>query len=763
MEGFGLWTSSPNGTEAQPVALTGVRLAARISALGQQTCVEQVFINREQRPIEALYTFPLPENAAVCAFEVLTGERVLTGAIEELAKGMEQYDKALSEGHGAFMAELWRPDVFSTRIGNLKPGQAVLVRLTYLADVDLADRRLRLSFPTTLAPRYGTATGMDPLDALVESDALNPPHILCVPYGLEISVEIDLGLKLKSLASPTHGLRVEPGEGTAWKATLAGGRAEMNRNIIIEAELAREPGARAVLEPGLDAGESFAAVTFLPEFETADLDAPAPREIVFLLDCSGSMEGPSIDQAKRALALCLKCLNEGDRFNICCFGSSFQLMKPESVLYTQASLDAALAHVAGIHASLGGTELHAPLEALLTTARDRLLRDIVLLTDGQVSNEPAILKLAAAHRGRARIFAFGIGPASSEFLVKGVARATAGASDFIAAGERIEDKVLRMFARLASPRLENVEIDWHGARADAEPSHPAALFDGEPLRVAARFSGTTPREVTLRATWQGRRKEWHVPIEHLASAGISRDSHPLLASTWARARLAALELTRGDGQRAAIVDLSRRYHILSRETTFIAIEHRSLEERTRGLPAQRRIPVMLAAGWGGHPTMDLLAGAPAPMLRCAPAAAPCMPAESARFAVRKRRRGSPDVSLGRELTDAAPQPLDPLHALLLGQSAEGWFAADPLLDQPTLNGNAWNVAPLRQQLDALTASLATGLQPKALATALVLRALHDCFPAREPEWRLAAQKARRWLAKHAPATKAWVEAAQSVS
>jgi Ca-activated chloride channel family protein len=730
--------------------------------------------------IEAVYTFPLPEDAAVCGFEVITGDRVLTGELEELAKGMEHYDRAVAVGDGAFMAELWRPDVFSTRVGNLKPGQAVLIRLTYVAAVEIADRKLRLSFPTTLAPRYGTATGMDPVDAVVEADALNPPHVLSVPYGLELTVHIDLGLKIKSLGSPSHGLRVEAGEGTGWKATLSNGRVAMNKDVIVEAELAKEAGASATVEPGVEAGETFAAVTFLPEFDEAELDAPGPREIVFLLDCSGSMGGPSIEQAKRALALCLGCLNEGDRFNICRFGSTFELMQAESVVYTQATLDAALAYVGRIGANLGGTELYAPLETLLKTTHAGLVREILLLTDGQVTNEPAIVQLVAAHRGRARIFSFGIGPASSAFLVNGVGRASGGASDFIAAGERVEDKVLRMAARMASPRLEAVEVAWLGVDAEMEPRQVSALFDGEPLRVSARFAGRVPGEVALRATWQGQRKEWRVPLS-AKGAGGAGERAVMVAALWARARIAGLELSDApdaEARRGTIVALSKRYHVLSRETTFLAIEHRSVEERSRGVPAQRRIPVMLAEGWGGVEKEMLsevccsMAGGSAPAQAMSPAAAPSV--APGHKAVARDRRGegmlkkarrllSGESRVSRSLHDggvpgAEAAPADLLHALLLRQSAEGWFAWDGVLEGGTVEGKAWNVAAMRRELEARVTALAEPTRSRAVATALTVRALRDVFAGREDQWRLAAGKAVRWLARHAPEVKAWLDA-----
>ena len=168
------------------VALRGVRVHARLAGMSQRTTVEQTFVNLEPRAIEAVYTFPLPEGAAVCAFEVITGDRVLSGVVEESDKAIEQYDDAIADGDGAFLMEQERPDVFTVRVGNLKPRQAATIRLTYVCALDRVDREIRIAFPTTVAPRYVTATATDPLDAQIDGDALNPPHVLTVPYGLAI-------------------------------------------------------------------------------------------------------------------------------------------------------------------------------------------------------------------------------------------------------------------------------------------------------------------------------------------------------------------------------------------------------------------------------------------------------------------------------------------------------------------------------------------------------------------------------------------------
>jgi Ca-activated chloride channel family protein len=197
--------------ETDRIALRGVRVKAKIAALSVKATIEQTFVNLEDRAIEAVYTFPLPEGAAVCGFEVITGDRVLTGKIDETDAAMKQYDEAIEEGHGAFALESDRPDVFTLRVGNLKPKQAATIRISYVSALERVDRSIRVAFPTTVAPRYATTSGMNPIDAAIEGDALNPPHVWQVPYGLSMEVEIDLAQRARSITSPTHVITPSPG------------------------------------------------------------------------------------------------------------------------------------------------------------------------------------------------------------------------------------------------------------------------------------------------------------------------------------------------------------------------------------------------------------------------------------------------------------------------------------------------------------------------------------------------------------------------
>ena len=350
-------------------------------------------------------------------------------------------------------------------------------------------------------------------------------------------------------------------------------------------------------------GEGYLAVTFVPEFDVDSmLDTPA-SETIFVLDCSGSMMGDSIAQATAALGLCLRSMSIGDSFNICCFGSTWELLCSEPLVYSQMSLNHALTYIRNVR-DLGGTELRAPLEAILSQkVQTGQVRQVILLTDGQVSNEPAVVELARKHRKSNRIFSFGIGSACSAYLVKGIARASGGAAEFITSGERIDDKVLRTFGRIASPPVTDVSIDWDGCDVQTLAELPP-IFDGDALAVFGRATGRFPKKVTLNCTTPAGRKSWSVPVPP------PMEDNGVIATMWARRTIQSMEEVNGTEvnrarvpgetrEREILISLSKQFGLLCSLTTFVAVEHRSLSERNNGDPAVQRVPVMLAAGWGG--------------------------------------------------------------------------------------------------------------------------------------------------------------------
>ena len=770
--GIGLRTAN----ESDRIALRGVRLRARVAGMSLKATLEQTFVNLEARAIESVYTFPLPEGAAVCGFEIVFFDKVFTGVVEETDRAIRKYDDAITDGDGAYLLEQHRPDVFCVRVGNLKPRQAVTVRLSYVNDVQIVDRSIRLSFPTTVAPRYATSSGVDPIDAAIDADALNPPHVLDVPYGLSMEVEIDLDKVVTGVSSPSHAIEARRGPKQAWMVNFAGGgAAEMDRDVVLNLALAREQEPFA-LATTTAAGERFLAINFLPEFSEEDLTQTQSGETIFVLDCSGSMQGESIAQATAALECCLRAMSAGERFNICRFGSRYELLDTAPLIYDRKTLETALAFVRG-PADLGGTELLAPLEAILSQKPAAgSVRNIVLLTDGQVSNENAVIALAKLRRSCNRFFTFGIGTAASAFLVNGLARVTGGAAEFIAPGERIEEKVLRTFGRIASPPVTDVEIDFGNADAQVAPRVLPPLFDGDALRIFARLPGRMPETVTLRCNAASGPKSWGVAVREAA------DPSDVLPALWARAMIRTIEEEDGVQQTASIsapsldrsnlVEISKRYNIVCGLTSFIAVEHRSLEDRNEGKPALRRVPVQLAAGWGGETAPMYATAAPmrAPVDVSIGLADLCREAEGvlhdsgapAQFLglsggggmnllkrlagdlSKKARRCNPPQKAQRPVVTFRSQ--DDLMQLLASQAADGSFEVASAVNGIMKRAGV-DKATLGAAIDRLVdpKMAASASRTKVHHTLLALVLLQTLFGDRQATWIRAFKKAIRFI------------------
>ena len=343
--------------EGAPVPLLGVRITGHLQGRAAELKVAQRYRNTEQKPIEAVYLFPLPEDAAVCGLEVRTGDRVLRGDIEEREKAFELYDEAMSEGHGAVLLDQERPNVFQMSVGNLLPGQeaVVEVRMVYRAAVEA--KGVRLMIPAAVSPRYVPKSFSD--EQRREFERTAPDYALAVPYGMTVEVEAEMASDIRVVESPSHTVRSEM-NGHRARVTLSREEAAMDKNFVLTVGTEKPHEAQALFSRFND--REHILLELYP-----DLPSPAeagPREVWFLIDCSGSMDGDSIAQARRAVELCLRTLRDGDRFQIVRFGSSYEFLFRQPRKYSQKTLDEAVQKVRAMEADLGGTEILSPVKAI---------------------------------------------------------------------------------------------------------------------------------------------------------------------------------------------------------------------------------------------------------------------------------------------------------------------------------------------------------------------------------------------------------------
>ncbi len=763
--------------DGQSVPLTAVHISGDLLGNTARITVAQTYRNSTSTPMEAVYTFPLATGASVSSFEARIGERRVIGQVMESEEAFERYDDAMADGHGAFLLDQHRPNIFTASVGNLNVGDEAVIEISYVCVLEQEGNAIRFTLPTTISPRYVSASG--PEVGQPDAERVNPPKALAVPYALTLDLKVKTLSPIASVESPSHSIRTELDDGSA-RVTLANRDATMDRDFVLLVE------ERAPNQPGMAIeerdGEYFAMLRMLPSLE--DIPAAGPQEIHFVLDCSGSMGGTSIGEAVRALELCVRALSEGDRFNIIPFGTSYRMLWPEPRAYSQRTLDAAVAYVRACGANMGGTEILTPLKHILEQpSREGVLRKVLLLTDGQVSNEADVIRLAQTHRDRATIFSFGIGAGSSEHLVRGVAKASGGISEFIFPGERIEPKVLRTFGRVRAPSLAEPKVSW-ASEIEQAPARLSRLYPEDVLTVFARSSEPFAGELVLRAG----ERNWKIE-----AAGFTPVNAGTISTLWAKNHIADLEsktTRRGSNQRRSgadgerkldrVITLSKKYGVLCGQTSFVAVDVRSESEKTEEQAQLRVVPIALTDGWGsggrsrgfgraggvgvaapfsmappspmapqpktGRSRMSANAlAAMAPQMQYAVAPGP-PPAAAPRAGAKGAKRKSLRSMFKKAMTPSRPavqqamaSASDSLYDVLLTQKANGSFALGAEIS--TLIG-VENYAALEAAKGAQDATL--------LATSAVVFWLENRASERRGEWSAAVTKARGWLAKQAP-------------
>ncbi|QSQ20537.1 VWA domain-containing protein [Pyxidicoccus parkwayensis] len=588
--------------EGAQVPLQGVEVTGELLGGHARVRVRQRYRNDEKRPVEAVYTFPLPSDGTLSAFSMTCAGRRVEGVVKEREEAFRTYDDAITAGHGAALLDQERANVFTAQVGNLLPGEETVVEVEFLQSVTAEEGAVRWMLPTLVAPRYipgapsGDRTGhgaMDPTSRVPDADRITPP-VGEVHYGLRMDLLVDLGREVV-VESPSHAITVNRESGTRMRVGFSRGEVSLDRDLVLSL---RSPDSSAVFTPlvthrkdGADAG-TF-ALTVIPDL-LAMASAPPKQEVVFVVDVSGSMAGESLPQAQAALRLCLRHLREGDRFNVIAFESNFRSFKPQPVPFTQRTLEEADRWVAALQAD-GGTELLRPMQAAVQAAPDGV---VVLLTDGQVGNEDEILRAVLAERKTARLYSFGIGTNVSDALLRDMAKQTGGAVEFIHPGERIDDKVVAQFSRALAPRVTELQVSFEGVEgAELAPSELPPMVDGVPWTLLGRYPTPGTGKVTLRG--KSGREPFALTVRVDFPAVSDR---PAVEKLWAAERIRGWEAAGLTGRRAEsmkkrIVELAVAHQIVTRYTSFVVVEERTAERRASGQPETRVVPVNAPAGW----------------------------------------------------------------------------------------------------------------------------------------------------------------------
>lgn len=580
--------TSPAGSTG--LVLQGVDVQARLDGLLLRNTLRQRYRNSTGRLVETVYTFPLAHGASLMGLSVTLGDRKLSGAVIEKRQATQRYEQAIDAGDTPVLVEQSAPGLYTANLGNLQDGEEATIELEYAQLLRFAQGSLRLSIPTVVAPRYGDPQaqgGLAPHES-TEAD-------WWARYPFTLTLDLTGPAAQARLSSPSHRIEVQPvarelgapGQGEAVRETVRvtlGQGGWLDRDFVLRLD-GLEGQSFCVTAPDSDETQPQAQAVLASFCPRLPAQEQAALNLKILVDCSGSMGGDSIVQARRALHEVGQWLEPADRIAYFRFGDRCVPMIPALEPCTPKLVARYAKAIEQTEANLGGTELHAALVKVFgpTAKRQAARADVLLITDGEVWNvEPTV---QAARDAGHRLFVVGVSSSPAESLLRELAEHSGGACELVTPNEDIAGAITRMVRRLRAARDIELRLDW-GQPVLWQSPLPQQVFDGETLQVWARL------EQPLQAA----------PILNWSTADATGQDQARQRQADASGTTARLcgerqvdTLTRAEDKLA----LALRYQLVTRQTSLFLVHQRAEGEKAEGLPALEQIRHMMAAGHGG--------------------------------------------------------------------------------------------------------------------------------------------------------------------
>lgn len=554
---------SETGDEPAPRVHTDIDMT--VSGIIARVQVTQQFQNPGDRWVEGVYAFPLPENSAVDQLRMQVGERVIVGEVREKAEAQQLYMQARENGQRASVVHQQRPNIFRTAVANIGPHETVKITLSYLQIVDQQGGRYSLRFPLTITPRY--VPGVSVATAVGD---LQPQfaHVDASRQSVRFNININAGVPVEYIASAYHQIKIDGASGNGYRVELADASVVPDRDFELSWTPVVNGQPSAVLfRESTDAGEHV-LLMFMPPQEHDALRTS--REVIFIIDTSGSMSGASIEQAREALLTGLKTLLPTDRFNLIQFNSTHDCLFDAPVAATADNIAVARRYVEGLRAD-GGTEMLPALTAAFAMPHSpEHLRQVLFITDGAVSNEAELMHVIRQGLGDARLFTVGIGSAPNGYFMRTAAQMGRGTFTFIGQGSEVEQRMNELLRKLTAPVLTDITLYWpDGVTPEYAPASIGDLYADEPLLITARL----PQETGGILNITGRSvRVWgrQIPL-HAA------ESRTGVATLWARNRIEDIVNQQAQGVaddviRSQVLPLALQYQVVSKYTSLVAID-----------------------------------------------------------------------------------------------------------------------------------------------------------------------------------------------
>lgn len=579
---------------------------AQICGFLAQVEVKQHFHNPHKEKIEAVYVFPLPENSAVNEMIMVVGQRNIYGEIHKRVEARQIYEQARAVGKRTALLEQERPNIFTQSVANIQPGEEIVITIRYVQALKYDRGVYRYVFPMVVGPRFipgaptgkqGTGWAQD-TNTVPDASRITPPVIKPgrrSGHDISLTVKLDAGLSIEDLHSKSHDIELtDEGIGKATVSIMAQDTIP-NKDFILEYRVAEEKPRGAYLTHYSQQG-GYLLLMIQPSLESVTQNIE-PKEIFFVVDCSGSMSGYPIQKVKEAMYHCIQGISADDTFQIIRFSSNASGFSPTPVPATRLHKEEALDYIQALHGS-GGTMMIEGIKACLDYPRNPERQRIVFfMTDGFIGNDNQILAAVKEKVGNARLFSFGVGSSPNRSLLERMAALGRGTAQYIRQDQDPQPVIKDMLSRISRPYLTDVEINWGGLTInDVYPNPIPDLYSAQPLILFARYDTAGEGGVTLRGRINGQPYEEQVWI----SLPNWNPDNGCLASVWAREKIKYLMLEQVGGRIQSIEDevtnLALEYNLMSQYTSFVAVDEVIPEGSDTTLPKTIAIAVPMPEG-----------------------------------------------------------------------------------------------------------------------------------------------------------------------
>ncbi len=515
--------------------------------------IEQTFKNNTKNVLEVGYTFPIVETATVIGFEINVGDKILKGKCKEKGEAKKEYQRNIVQGNSAYMMEQASDNIFKISIGKIDKGEEVKLKIYYIDKFEITDNTIKILIPTLVTPRY-------------KSNITNKLIFGKVDYTVDFNINVSKALNRKSINCVSHKINLIDEEKTERVEVL---NYDLSSDFKLYIELKNELSSNAIISKTRDDKEMI-YLSFMPEI--LDTYEDSEKEYMFIIDISGSMYGNKMEETKKAVIECLKQLDIGDKFNIIPFESRFSAMNINSIEYNEENLQKAIEYVNNLQ-TMGGTEILNPIKfALYQKETDKI---ILLFTDGQVGNEQEIIQYVDENIKTSRIFPFGIDTNVNSSFIKQLAKVGNGKAELIQPNEKIDDKIIRTFARIQTPLLENLEIDYGKNKVIDEIKEERCLFNYEFFNVFTKLENLED-DIILKGKIQNKEYSWKISKESIQHTDVD------LEVLFAKQQMDRLEeyirntyeSDKIENYKNMIIELAEKYNINSKYTSFITVYER---------------------------------------------------------------------------------------------------------------------------------------------------------------------------------------------